>query len=69
MSCQFHRICLPAQVDEEQWFCDNDCCTNVGLRSERHYIFYHVLFVLWVLNLAISTEFPYLGGVVGGQFL
>ena len=30
--------CLPAQVDEEQWFCNNDCCTNMGLRSKRHCI-------------------------------
>jgi hypothetical protein len=30
--------------------------------------FYSLLSLLWALNLTISTEFPYLGGVVGGQF-
>src|SRR5882762_1560907 len=31
-------IYLTAWVDEEQWFCDNDCRTNAGLRSKRRCI-------------------------------
>jgi hypothetical protein len=59
MSCQFHRTCFPAQVDEEQWFRDNGCCTNAAR-------IYSPLCIRWALNYTISTGFPYLGGGGGG---
>jgi hypothetical protein len=40
-----------------------------GAKDIIYYLYsYLLLCLLWALNLTISTEFPYLGGVVGGQF-
>ena len=76
MSCQFHQTCLPAWVDEEL-VKNNGSATIIVTLMEVYrvksviysyiYIFFNLLlYLLWVLNLTISTEFPYLEGVVGG---
>ena len=78
MSCQFHQTHLPAWVDE--WLVKNNgSATIIVTLTEVDrakdviysciYVFKNLLLcLLWVLNLTISTIFPYLVGVVGGQF-